>query len=67
MELVFGKVQEVTYTNWKGNTSVRKIWPIKIFFGSTEYHTEPQWLVEATDLDKRQVRTFALKDMKPNA
>ncbi len=55
----------VRYTNWKGDTADRTIVPHHIFFGSTEYHPEPQWLVHAYDVEKSALRDFALKDMIP--
>lgn len=57
------KVVSVRYTNWKGQTSQRKIEPIKIFFGSNEFHSEDQWLLKCFDVDKNAERTFAMKDI----
>lgn len=54
---------EFDYVNWKGVESHRKALMIRIFFGSTGYHKEPQWLMEARDLDKQEGRVFAMKDM----
>ncbi len=58
------QIVEVIYTNWKGVISVRHIIPKKIFFGSTEWHKEEQWLLNAFDVDKQADRAFALKDIK---
>lgn len=55
----------VTYTNYRGETATRKIQPSRLFWGSTEWHPEPQWLLEAWDFGKSAVRVFALKDMEP--
>lgn len=55
----------VRYTNWKGETDDRTIIPHQVWFGSTEYHPEPQWLVHAHDVEKDALRDFALKDMVP--
>lgn len=55
----------VMYRNWKGNTNERTIVPLKVFYGSTEFHPEAQWLLEAQCLDKKELRLFALKDMEP--
>lgn len=52
-----------TYTNWKGETGERKAIFTLVYFGTTHYHPEPQWLVEAFDLDKEDTRIFAMKDM----
>ncbi len=54
----------INYTNWKGVTALRRIIPKKIFFGSTEWHKEEQWLLEALDVDKNADRSFAIKDIK---
>lgn len=52
----------LTYTNWKGETAQRTIIPRHIWWGSTEWHPEPQWLLTAFDVDKGSERDFALKD-----
>ena len=54
----------VVYTNWKGETAIRRILPMQINFSSNEWHTTPQWLLEAYDLDKKAVRVFAVKDIR---
>jgi len=58
------KIVMINYTNWKGVTSLRKIIPIEIFFGATEWHKEEQWLLKAYDLDKNAERSFSVKDIK---
>ena len=50
------------YTNYRGEPSIRIARPIRMWFGSTEYHPEPQWLFTAFDVDKGQKRDFALAD-----
>lgn len=52
----------LTYTNWRGETAARTLIPLYVWFGSTEWHPEPQWLLRATDIDKGAERDFALKD-----
>lgn len=58
------KYVTIVYTNYKGITSVRDLLPIKIFFGSNEWHKEDQWLMEAVDIEKNAQRTFAMKDIR---
>lgn len=53
----------ITYTNYRGETGKRTIEPIKIWFGATKWHPEPQWLLDAIDIDKQAERSFALKDI----
>lgn len=54
----------IIYTNYRGETAERQIVPAKLWFGSTEYHPEKQWLLDAFDVDKNAERTFAVKDIK---
>ena len=58
------EVVSIVYTNYRGETNERKIVPKKLWFGSTEYHKEEQWLLDAYDLNKKAQRTFAITDIK---
>lgn len=58
------KSVKIIYTNWRGETTERIIEPIKVWFGSTEWHKEKQWLLRALDIEKKAERDFALKDIK---
>jgi hypothetical protein len=60
-----GAPLELPYKNWRGEVSTRKIQPIRLEFGSTSWHTEPQWLLIAWDIEKEAERSFALKDFNP--
>lgn len=53
----------ILYTNHRGETAVRRIKPLRLWFGATEWHTKEQWLLDAEDLDKKEPRTFAMKDV----
>ena len=54
---------EIDYTNWEGERSKRVIIPIGVQYTSNQWHPEPQWLLIATDVEKREQRTFAMKDI----
>lgn len=59
------KIIKVEYKNWRGETRERLIQPIKIWYGSTFYHQDEQWLMTAYDCeDWSKEKDFALKDMK---
>ncbi len=58
------EVVAIVYTNYRGETAERQIVPQKLWFGSTEYHPEKQWLLDAFDVDKNAERTFAVKDIE---
>lgn len=57
------KVQ-ILYTNYRGETAYRVILPQRLWFGSTQYHPEEQDLLDALDVEKNEVRNFAVKDIK---
>lgn len=50
----------IRYRNWRGVESARDIEPKELRFGSNEWHQDPQWLVDAYDMDKRSFREFAV-------
>ena len=58
------KQVQILYTNWKGETRLRTIIPISIEFKSTEWHKEEQWILNALDVEKNEMRSFAIKDIK---
>lgn len=53
----------IDYTNWRGERRERKIHPLRLLFDRNEYHPAPQWLIEAEDLEKGGVKTFALNSI----
>jgi predicted DNA-binding transcriptional regulator YafY len=59
------EAQKVTirYRNYRGETGIRHIRPSRIWFGSTSWHPDPQWVLEAVDLDKGAERSFAMSDI----
>lgn len=55
---------KILYKNYKGETAIREIIPIQMIFDSSEYHKDKQWLLKAFALDKKEERTFALKEIQ---
>jgi predicted DNA-binding transcriptional regulator YafY len=53
----------IEYVNYRGEKSARLITPIRVHFGSSEWHPEPQWLLGAYDHGKAATRDFAMKDI----
>ncbi len=41
----------VSYTNYRGETRVRRVLLGEVRYGTTEWHDEPTWLIKAFDLD----------------
>lgn len=54
---------KILYTNWKGETRERIILPISIEYKSTSWHKEEQWILIAMDIEKNEIRNFAIKDI----
>lgn len=52
----------IDYTNWKGVRKQRWITPLNhcLWWGSTEWHKEEQWLLRAIDGEDGKVKDFAL-------
>ena len=58
------KVLQIVYTHYRGETATRHIVPQRLWFGSTSWHPDPQWLLDAVDVGKDVERSFALKDIR---
>lgn len=56
----------IDYTNWRDERRTRRILPLRIYWGSNEWHPETQWLLDAEDLElpDRGTRSFAMKDVR---
>lgn len=55
---------EFIYVNHRGEKLRRRAVPLGsgLEFKATAYHPEAQWILRAFDLDKQEVRDFALRD-----
>ena len=60
MSFATGRVMQWTYVNWRGQKRVRRVLPHHLWFGSTEYHPEKQWLIQCTDLQDGKQKDFAV-------
>ncbi|MEG9503908.1 MAG: hypothetical protein MIN69_18950 [Methylorubrum extorquens] len=61
----------ILYRNWRGLTAVRQIIPqtkegygSHTWFGATDWHPAPQWLLHAVDVEKGEARDFAMAGVK---
>ena len=50
----------IDYTNWQSERRERKVLPEIIWWGQTDWHLEPQWLLRALDCETNRVKDFAL-------
>jgi len=62
-EIPVNAIWRFTYTNYKGETGPREVFARQIWFGTTIWHNEPQWFLLAYDLNKKDTREFAMRDM----
>lgn len=53
----------IDYTNWRGVRAERRVTPIRIEFKSNVYHRDAQWIMDAVDVEKGELRSFAMKDV----
>lgn len=51
---------ELVYRNHRGEVRTRRIVPLGVYFGSTQWHPEPQWLLNAIDAEDNTTKQFAL-------
>lgn len=58
-----GRAVVILYVNHRGQRGYRQVLPQRLWFGTTEWHRELQWFLDATDLDRGVLRSFALRDI----
>jgi predicted DNA-binding transcriptional regulator YafY len=65
LEMVIPKPLQFYYRNWKGEHGLRRVRAntVYIFYGTTDWHKEEQWIMNAFDEDKQAIRGFAMKDI----
>jgi predicted DNA-binding transcriptional regulator YafY len=62
----------IDYTNWRGERAERRVNPVSIWYGKTEWHPEEQWLLSAFDMrddGTAIMKDFAMRDIhswRPN-
>lgn len=50
----------IDYTNWQNERRRRRVCPVRIWFGSTEWHPVDQWMLRAVDLESNLLKEFAM-------
>ena len=53
----------IEYTNWRRERGTRVIRSRRIAFENSRWHPETRWLLEAIDVEKDEIREFAMKDI----
>jgi hypothetical protein len=62
-EIKINSIIMFNYKNWKDEKGVRTCVVEGIFYGSNAWHKEEQFLLNGFDLDKNEMRVYAMKDM----
>jgi predicted DNA-binding transcriptional regulator YafY len=59
------KMVKILYTNWRGENRNRTITPIEggLYYGTSQWHTTPQWLLKAIDGETGETRCFAMDNV----
>ena len=52
-----------TYKNHRGEVETRLVEPVQIKYTYNVWHPELQWMLEAYDVNRKALRTFAMKDI----
>ena len=56
----------VIYTNYRGQSAIRRIIPHRFSYESTAWHPTPQWILWCYDRDRGEIRGYALKECNFN-
>lgn len=62
-KITFGKNVSFSYKNWREEIKVYEVKPIKIWYGSTEFHKDEQFFLKAMDVTRNVERDFAINDI----
>ena len=57
------KVVTIDYTNYKGERAPRHIVPMRVDYGKNQWHPKACYMLTAMDVDKNEIRAFAIKDI----
>lgn len=58
------EVVEALYLNHAGVNAWRKFVPGRLWFGTTEWHPEPQHLLQVWDLERGALRDYAIENIQ---
>lgn len=53
----------IDYVNYRGERAVRRVVPHRLYFGEVEWHPGTQWILDAWDVEKAAIRSFAVADI----
>ena len=50
----------IDYTNWRRERGIRRIVPMYVWHGETDWHEGKQWFIRALDVERETERDFAI-------
>jgi predicted DNA-binding transcriptional regulator YafY len=53
----------IDYTNYRGQRARRRILPNRLWYGAVDWHPQAQWILDAWDLEKGAIRSFAMSEI----
>ncbi len=54
----------IRYRNWRGEERWRTVTPLWVWYGSTDWHPKPQWLLHARDAEDNAQKDFAFSGIR---
>jgi hypothetical protein len=53
----------IFYTNYRGERRTYRIRPMRLYYGDSSHHPGRQWLLDAEDVTRGVIRTFAMQNV----
>lgn len=52
------------YINYRGERAIRTVIPERCYLGEVTWHPGEQWILDAFDVEKGAIRSFAIADIQ---
>jgi predicted DNA-binding transcriptional regulator YafY len=59
-----GEIVRIDYINYRGERAIRRVIPDRCYLGEVTWHPGMQWILDAWDIDKGAIRSFAIADIQ---
>jgi hypothetical protein len=60
-EMPRDQIVHLAFVDLHGHREVRRVVPDRIWFGKTDWVKDPQWLLDAYDVDRCTLRTYPMQ------
>ncbi len=58
------QIVRIDYINYRGERAIRRVIPGRCYLGEVTWHPGVQWVLDAWDVDKDAIRSFAIADIQ---